>query len=94
MQPTQQAHHYFVYILGDQSQPELNIGISENLLHQQLNSTNTKSIYPKLVYYEHYDKEEIARVRERHIKANSPEQNLRLVESMNPNWLDLTDTLS
>ena len=93
MQPNQQTQHYFVYIMGDQSLPQLNIGVSKDLQHDvSLSEQLTQT--PKLVYYEHYDMEEIARVRERHIKACSPEENLRLVESMNPNWLDLTDTLS
>lgn len=87
MQP--QPGHFFVYIIGDRSQTNLNIGVSENLTEQIQASHN-----PKLVYYEHYDLEEIARVRERQLKSCSPEENLRLVESMNPNWLDLADTLS
>ncbi|WP_299708778.1 excinuclease ABC subunit C [uncultured Pontibacter sp.] len=93
MQPNQQAQHYFVYIMGDQSQPHLNIGVSKDLQHD-MSLSEQPNLHPKLVYYEHYDMEEIARVRERHIKACSPEENLRLVESMNPNWLDLADTLS
>jgi putative endonuclease len=93
MQPNQQAQHYFVYIMGDQSQPELNIGVSIDL-QRDVSMSEQHTQPPKLVYYEHYDMEEIARVRERHIKACSPEENLRLVESMNPNWLDLADTLS
>ncbi len=92
MQPNEQEQHYFVYIMGDQSQPQLNIGVSQDL-HRQLDSSNQQLHLPKLVYYEHYDIEEVARVRERFIKSTSPEEHSRLVESMNPNWLDLTDTL-
>lgn len=93
MQPNQQAQHYFVYIMGDQSLLQLNIGVSKDL-QRDVSSSEQLTQAPKLVYYEHYDMEEIALVRERHIKACSPEENLRLVESMNPNWLDLADTLS
>ncbi|MBF8962336.1 excinuclease ABC subunit C [Pontibacter sp. FD36] len=93
MQPDQHANHFYVYIIGDQSQPQLNIGVSENLL-QQISLQGAYDSQPKLVYYEHYDREEIARVRERHIKSSGPDEHLRLVESMNPNWLDLADTLS
>lgn len=92
MQPRQQPRHYFVYIMGDQSKPDLNIGVSDDLL-QYMYASEQRVLPSKLVYYEHYDVEEIARVRERRIKACSPEENLRLVESMNPNWLDLADTL-
>ena len=87
-----QPRHYFVYIFGEQPRSDLNIGVSENLqLYMQMQDEDANR--HKLVYYEHYDREEVALVRERHIKACSPEENSRLVESMNPNWLDLTDTL-
>lgn len=92
MQSQKQAHHYYVYIIGDQSQPQLSIGVSEDL-QRHVTNDNKETRLPKLVYYEHYDLEEVARVRERFIKSASPEEHLRLVESMNPNWLDLTDTL-
>jgi putative endonuclease len=90
--PSQQGH-YFVYILGDQPKSDLSIGISANLLHH-LQSGSEPVRKPKLVYYEHYNMEEMARVREKQIKSCSQEEASRLVESMNPNWLDLADTLS
>ena len=94
MQPNQHInHHFYVYIMGDQSLPQLIIGVSEDLL-RQMAAKDGPSSQAKLVYYEHYDLEEIARVREERIKSSGPEEHLRLVESMNPNWLDLTDTLS
>ena len=93
MQPDQHANHFYVYIMGDQSQPQLSIGITDNLLLQMAAEGN-HSGQSKLVYYEHYDLEEIARVREHRIKSVGLEDHFRLVESMNPNWLDLTDTLS
>ncbi|MCP2044952.1 excinuclease ABC subunit C [Pontibacter sp. HSC-36F09] len=92
MQPNQHTNHFYVYIMGDQSQLQLSIGVSEDLL-QQMSGNEGRSGQAKLVYYEHYDLEEIARVREQRIKSAGPEDHLRLVESMNPNWLDLTDTL-
>lgn len=92
MQPDQPSNHYFVYIMGDQSQSQLNIGVSKDL-QLKASATGQHEGFHKLVYYEHYDMEEIALVRERHIKASSPEEHSRLVESMNPNWLDLSDTL-
>ncbi|MDO6391480.1 excinuclease ABC subunit C [Pontibacter sp. BT731] len=93
MQPNQHTNHFYVYIVGDQSQLELSIGVSKDLL-QQMAGKDGYSGQAKLVYYEHYDLEEVARVRENRIKSAGPENHLRLVESMNPNWLDLTDTLS
>ena len=81
-----------MYIFGEQLQTDLNIGVSNDLQHH-LQVAGEPAKNPKLVYYEHYEVEEIALVRERHIKACSREEKSRLVESMNPNWLDLMDTL-
>ncbi|MBD1396111.1 excinuclease ABC subunit C [Pontibacter sp. JH31] len=85
--------HFFVYILGNQLKSDLSIGVSANL-QQHIQSGAEPVDKPKLVYYEHYDLEELARVREQQIKSGSLEEASRLVESMNPNWLDLADTLS
>ncbi|RDV14749.1 excinuclease ABC subunit C [Pontibacter diazotrophicus] len=91
--------HYFVYILGDQSR-SLRVGIAGDLQHhiKQVNQGDAKDAavaekQPKLVYYEHYEREEIAINREQEIKNGGDDFTLRLVESMNPNWLDLSDTL-
>lgn len=89
--------HYFVYILGDQSRSSLRIGIAGDLL-QQVNQgaagdAALEEKKPKLVYYEHYEREEIALNREQEIKNGGEDFTLRLIESMNPNWLDLSDTL-
>lgn len=93
MQPQEPSLHYYVYIIGEQSQPQLSIGVSEDL-QRHVTAIVPGTALHKLVYYEHYDVEEVARVREKSIKAATPEEHLRLVESMNPNWLDLADTLS
>ena len=93
-----QENHYFVYIVGEQQGAEVQIGISYNLQeHMQQQFANRKSEFPqnkKLVYYEHYDQKEVAQNRERQIKENSKDATFHLVASMNPNWLDLSDTLS
>lgn len=81
-----------MYIFGNQPKSELNIGVSDDL-QEYVQASDKPATGHKLVYYEHYDLREVALVRERHIKACSPEETSRLVESMNPNWLDLTDTL-
>lgn len=84
------GNHYFVYICGADPGNNLQIGTSENLQkHLQKGQSHTQ----KLVYYEHYDREAIALAREKQIKASSPNDNHKLIESMNPNWLDLSDLL-
>ncbi|MFD2244854.1 excinuclease ABC subunit C [Pontibacter ruber] len=87
-----QQAHYFVYIFGNQSRSDLQIGIADNL-HQHVKAQRETSGGHALVYYEHYDIKEVAQNRERQIKGGSYEATFRLVESMNPNWLDLSDML-
>ena len=47
----------------------------------------------KLVYYEAFDDPVNAIVREKQIKAGSREKKVRLIESINPEWKDLSDGL-
>lgn len=83
-------NHYYVYICGAESGNNLHIGTAGNLQqHLQQNEPHPR----KLVYYEHYNKEAMALAREKQIKENSQNDNQRLIESMNPNWLDLSDLL-
>ena len=92
--------HYFVYIFGDQPSSNLKIGIAGDLQErlQEVNQgfaqdATVAGERQKLVYYEHYEREEIAINREQEIKNGGEDFTLRLIESMNPNWLDLSDTL-
>ena len=87
-------NHYFVYICGEEPGNKLQIGTAGNLQkHLQQTQQQSAPEPKKLVYYEHYDREAIALAREKQIKENSPNDNQRLIESMNPNWLDLSDLL-
>lgn len=92
-----QSSHYFVYIVGEQQGADVQIGIADDLQahmkHQNTKPEAADQKAKKLVYYEHYDQEEIALNRERQIKENSKDATINLVDSMNPNWLDLSDTL-
>jgi predicted GIY-YIG superfamily endonuclease len=47
----------------------------------------------QLVYYEFYADMIAAIAREKQIKAGSRKKKLALIESLNPRWLDLFDTL-
>lgn len=87
-------NHYFVYIFGGDPGNGLQIGTAGDL-HQHLQYTQQQpsSHAQKLVYYEHYSKQDIALAREKQIKESSHSDNQRLIESMNPNWLDLSDLL-
>lgn len=89
------SNHFYVYIFGDQSQAVVQIGIAGNL-RKQLQDVPLQSAEitgKKLVYFEYYTVETMAQNRERQIKSTSPAAINTLVESMNPNWLDLSDVL-
>lgn len=95
MQATQ-PHHYFVYIFGSTARSSIKVGVTGDLQQQvQEISNEAASVNEqhRLVYYEHYAAEEIARNREREILKGGEDSAYRLIESMNPNWLDLSDTL-
>ena len=47
----------------------------------------------KLVWYEEFDSIVDARAREKQLKAGSRARKVRLIEEMNPGWVDLTDGL-
>lgn len=93
--------HYFVYILGGPERSSVKVGIAGDL-QQQVQHINQEGAseaaalqeQPRLVYYEHYAEEEVARNREREIIESGHESTYRLIDSMNPNWLDLSDTLA
>ncbi|MCJ8163606.1 excinuclease ABC subunit C [Pontibacter sp. E15-1] len=96
-----QPRHFYVYIFGKPSREGIQVGIAGNLSQQlqELNSTpdatdTTPQNQIRLVYYEHYDAEEVARNREKEILKGGEDALHRLIASMNPNWLDLSDTLA
>lgn len=92
-------NHYFVYIFGAQPRTDVQIGVVGDLNQQAAlvmspsNASQTDNDKYKLVYYEHYDKEEVALNREKQIKGGNIDATYNLIESMNPNWLDLSDLL-
>ncbi|GAA4427456.1 GIY-YIG nuclease family protein [Pontibacter saemangeumensis] len=94
--------HYYVYIFGSPASDNLKVGVAGDLQKQlqeiskepaSQNMTVVKE-KPRLVYYEHYEREEIARNREQEILKGGDDNVQRLIESMNPNWLDLSDMIS
>lgn len=95
---TQDAH-YYVYIFGGQPREDVEIGIAGNLQQHvlQYKTSQTSQITSlhkaKLVYYEHYAASEEAQSREQQIKGSGMDSAYSLIESMNPNWLDLSDML-
>ncbi len=89
---------YFVYVLSNQNNNVLYVGITNDLERRVLEHKNklivgfTKKYYVnKLVYYEEYDNVYDAIVREKQLKNWHRQWKINLVESMNKNWKDLSE---
>ncbi len=91
----------YVYILTNKNKTVLYTGVTSFLkkrIHEHRTGTFKKSFTSRyniyfLVYYEgfHYIDEAIAR--EKQIKGGSRKKKEDLINSMNPEWRDLTDTV-
>jgi putative endonuclease len=89
----------FVYILASASRT-LYVGITNDLArrvqeHREGRPTAFTSKYNigRLVYFEEYDGPIAAIAREKEVKRWRREKKIKLIESVNPNWTDLTEEL-
>lgn len=87
---------FYVYILASQRNGTLYIGITSHLTrrvceHKQkvVESFTKKYGVNKLVYYEVHASAEAAITREKRLKKWNRAWKLKLIEDMNPSWLDL-----
>ncbi len=89
----------FVYILTNKNNTTLYVGVTANLIqrvqqHQQ--KVNPKSFTArynlnKLVYYEAFQMIGDAITREKQLKAGNRAKKIKLIETNNPNWVDLLE---
>lgn len=85
-----------VYIMANKKNGTLYTGVTSNLVqrvhqHKQgMSGFTGKYGCTVLVWFETQDSMENAIFREKQIKAGSRERKLALIESKNPQWLDLT----
>jgi putative endonuclease len=87
-----------VYILASARNGTLYIGVTSDLfqrvaLHKQdlIEGFTKKYRVHRLVYYETHQTMEEAIVREKRLKEWRRRWKIRLIESMNPEWIDLFD---
>ena len=87
---------YWVYIMTNFHHTVLYTGVTNNLLrrvmeHQSGHGSSFTSQYQlkHLVYYESYPSIEAAIAREKQLKAGSRQKKIDLINSMNPEWVDL-----
>ena len=89
-----------VYIMTNRRKGTLYIGVTSNLIQRDWQHKNkvadgfTKKYGCNLlVYYEIHGTMESAILREKQLKGGSRQKKIALVESMNPDWNDLSNTL-
>ena len=91
----------YVYITANKPNGVLYTGLTSELKYR-ITSHKTRKYkdafsarynVDKLVYYETFNNILTAQAREKQIKAGSRAKKLKLIESMNPEWKDLYETL-
>ncbi len=90
----------YVYILSNKRNGTLYVGVTSNLVkrifeHKEkvVNGFSAKYNLDLLVYYEEWWKIEEAIQREKQLKAGNRKKKLGLIESINPDWKDLSEYL-
>ena len=90
----------YVYILANKRNGTLYTGVTSNLPNRICNhKTGTASKFTtrynidKLVYVERFDHITTAILREKQIKKGNRKRKIMLIESMNSEWKDLSDTI-
>ena len=88
---------YFVYILSNNFNNVLYIGVTNDLQRRVYEHKNKlvegfteKYNVDKLVYYEATESIETAILREKQLKKWRREKKITLIEHINPKWLDLS----
>jgi putative endonuclease len=91
---------YYVYILANVHHTVLYTGVTNHLQRRVLEhkdgkgSEFTKKYHvTKLVYYEAGDDINVAIAREKQIKAGSRNKKIELINSLNPEWKDLSEEM-
>ena len=90
----------YVYILFNKRNGTLYTGVTSDLVkrihehkHKFLQSFTSKYNIDKLGYYETHTSIASAIEREKKIKSGSRKKKLELIESMNPEWIDLYEDI-
>ena len=90
-----------VYILANRRQGTLYVGVTSNLAervfqHREKLTPGFASRYGcvRLVLYQKHERMDEAIAREKQIKGGSRAKKIALIESMNPDWKDLYESLA
>jgi putative endonuclease len=89
-----------IYIITIQRNGTLYVGVTSNLIqriyqhkHKLIKGFAAKYDCKILVYFENCDDMISAITREKQIKAGSRASKMKLIEKLNPKWLDLYDSI-
>lgn len=92
---------YCVYILTNQHHTVLYTGVTNDLVRRvrehregRVEGFTKRYNVSKLVYYETFADVEQAIEREKQIKAGPRQRKLDLIATVNPEWMDLYETIS
>ena len=93
--------NYYVYILSNATDVAIYVGITKDLVRRVYehkhnldpNSFTARHNIHKLVYYEYTTDVTAAIEREKQIKGWNRKRKNKLIETMNPKWKDLYDTI-
>jgi len=91
----------WIYITTNKPNGVLYTGVTSELKHRitshktkkYKNSFSARYNLNKLVYFEKFDSIITAREREKQLKAGSRAKKIKLIETINPQWNDLFETL-
>jgi len=92
----------YVYIITNKNNTVLYTGVTSDIVKRMIahknktyfNSFTAKYNCEKLVYFESFQSINEAILREKQIKGSSRKNKIRLIESLNPKWLDLSDSFT
>ena len=91
----------YVYILTDDNNDKLYIGVTSNLIkriyehkNQQVAGYTKRNNIHKLVYYQEFGDIYLAISREKQLKGRVRSRKIKLIEINNPNWNDLYDEIT
>ena len=95
------SEQYYVYVLASRKHGTLYIGVTNDLI-RRIYQHKTKAVrgftkrygVDTLVYFEIFDDPLSAIAREKQLKKWNREWKVQLIESKNPNWVDLSPTLT
>ena len=92
--------YYYVYILSSRKNGTLYVGVTNNLIkrihehkHNLIEGFTSKYSVHNLVYYEQTNNIITAINREKQLKKWNRKQKINLIEKLNPDWIDLYDTI-